>query len=130
MEGILLKETEADDTGNFQHQLLIVREYITSDQLYDFHKTAFCVQKSHDLISQVNKVFVDVLLIPGRQITEVFTVTGEPVDCREMAGIGKGFIQSPETADKTFGIHGYRLGEISTLRGNGADNGYASFCSI
>ena len=47
-----------------------------------------------------------------------------------MTGIGKSLVQSPETADKTFGILCDRLGEITALRGNCTDNGYGTFCSV
>ena len=32
MEGILLKESESDDTGNLQRQFLIIRKNVASNQ--------------------------------------------------------------------------------------------------
>ena len=47
VEGILLQESQADDTGNFQNQFLIIGQYVTSDQFYDFHQGTFTVQDCH-----------------------------------------------------------------------------------
>lgn len=38
VECVLLKESQADDSGDFQNQLLIVRRYVASDQLDDFRR--------------------------------------------------------------------------------------------
>ena len=46
-----------------------------------------------------------------------------------MTGVSQRFIQSPEAADETFGVHGNRLGEVTTLRRYGSDDGYASLCA-
>ena len=43
MECVLLKESQTDDSGNFQNQFLIVRQHIASDQLDDFQKTALLI---------------------------------------------------------------------------------------
>ena len=42
--------------------------------------------------------------VPRSQIKQIFTVTCQPVDRREMSGVSKALIQSPETADETFCI--------------------------
>ena len=47
-----------------------------------------------------------------------------------MSCISQRLVQSPEAADKTFGIHRDRFGEITALRGYSSDNGYASFGSV
>jgi hypothetical protein len=70
------------------------------------------------------------LSVPGSQVLQIFAITGQPLDSREMAGIGKGLVQSPEAADKSFRILCNRLGEITTLRGNCTDNGYGTLCSV
>ena len=51
MEGILLKESESDDTGNLQRQFLIIRKNVASNQFYDLHQRTFLVEDRHDLIS-------------------------------------------------------------------------------
>ena len=130
MERILLQEAQTNHTGNLKSQLLIIRKHIAADQFYDLHKTALLVQDRHDLVSVVHETLVHVGLVPGCQIVQVLTVTGQPLDSREMTGISQGFIQSPEAADETFGILGNGLGEIASLRGYGSDDGNASFCSV
>ena len=57
------------------------------------------------------------------QISQIFAVAGEPVDSREMSGIGQGFIKTPEAAHKTLGILGHRLGEVTALGRYGSDDG-------
>ena len=46
-----------------------------------------------------------------------------------MTGVSQRFVQSPEAADETFGVHGNRLGEVTTLRRYSSDDGYASLCA-
>ena len=43
MESILLQEAQTDDSRDLQSQLLIIRQYIASDQLYDLHQAALLV---------------------------------------------------------------------------------------
>ena len=68
MECVLLKESQADDSGDFQNQLLIVRQYVASDQLDDFQKTALLIQKCHQAVSIVHEFRRYIVLIPGRQV--------------------------------------------------------------
>ncbi len=68
--------------------------------------------------------------VPGSQVFQIFTVAGQPVDGREMSGIGKALIQSPEAADETFGVLCDRFGEVTALWGNCSDNGDRTFCSV
>ena len=70
------------------------------------------------------------LSVPGSQILQIFAVTGQPLDRREVTGIGEGLVQSPEAADKTLGILSDRFGEVTALRGNRTDNGDGTFCSV
>ena len=39
-----------------------------------------------------------------------------------MSGISQALVQTPEAADKTLGVLGYRLGEVSALGRYGADD--------
>ena len=41
MESVLLKETETDNLGDLENELLVIRENIGSDQFYDLHQAAF-----------------------------------------------------------------------------------------
>ena len=118
VKSVLLQEAQTDDSGDLQRQLLIIRKNIASDQLDDLHKRAFLVEDSHDLVSVINEFRGNMLSVPGSQVLQIFAVAGQPLDGREVTGIGKSLVQSPETADKTFGILCDRLGEITTLRGN------------
>ena len=43
MECVLLKESEADDAGDLQYKLLVVRKYVASDQFDDLKKAALLV---------------------------------------------------------------------------------------
>ena len=54
----------------------------------------------------------------------------DSLDGREVTGIGKSLVQSPETADETLCILCNRLREITALRGNRTDNGNGTFCTI
>ena len=62
--------------------------------------------------------------VPGRQIVYILRIAGQPVDCREMSGVGQGFVQPPETPHETLGIHGHRFREVAALRGHRADDGH------
>jgi len=41
MECVLLQESKPDHTCDLKHQLLVIWEHITSDQLYDLIQTIF-----------------------------------------------------------------------------------------
>ena len=68
--------------------------------------------------------------IPAGQIGQVFTVTGQPADGREMPLMGQRLIQPPEAADKTLCILRYRFGEVAALGGYRTDNGNASLRAV
>ena len=68
--------------------------------------------------------------VPWGQIFQIFTVTGKPVDSREVSGIRQRFVQSPETTYETFGVLCNGFGEVTTLWGNCTDNRNRTFCSI
>ena len=130
MEGVLLKEAQADDSGDFQRQLLVVRKDVVSDQLHDLHQAALLVQNGNQLVSVVDEIRTHVVRVPACQIGQILAVAGKPVDGREVSGIGQVLVQSPEAADETLGVLGNGLGEVAALRGNGADDGNASLISV
>ena len=130
MERILLKESQADHTGNLKGQLLIIGKYIAADQLDDLHQAALLVKDCHDLVSVIHKALVHILLIPGSQVCQVLTVAGQPLDRREMSRIGERFVQAPEAAHETLGILGDRFGEVAALGRYGANDRHASFRSV
>ena len=104
VEGVLLEEAQTDDSGNFQCQFLVIRKNVASNQLDDLHQGALLIQDCHELISVCYKFRGNMLSVPWSQVFQIFTVAGEPVNSREVTGIGKGFVQSPEAADETFGV--------------------------
>ena len=118
---ILLQESQTDHTGNLQNKLLIIRKDIASDQLDDLKQAAFLIQKGHQAVAVIHKFWRHVILIPVAQIIQILAVTGQPVDCREMSGIRKTFVKSPEAAHKTFGVLRYRFGKIASLRRDRSD---------
>lgn len=130
MESVLLKETETDNLGDLEDELLVIRENIGSDQFYDLHQAAFLIQDRDELVTVIDKVFIHMLRVPGRKIREVFRVAGQPLDRREVSRVGEVLIKSPEAADETLGILCDRLGEIAALRGYGSDDGYGTFRSV
>ena len=130
MECVLLQKAQTDNSGNFQSQLLIIRQNVAADQLYDLHQTAFLVQDRYHLISVINKIRAYIICIPARQIGQVFAVAGQPVDRREMTGICQVFIQPPEAADETFRILGNGFRKIAALRRYRTDDRNTSFSSV
>ena len=64
MECILLKKTEADHAGNLQHQLLVIRQDVASDQFYDLQQTALLVEEGHQAVAVVHKLRRHIILIP------------------------------------------------------------------
>ena len=96
MESVLLKETETDNLGDLENELLVIRENIGSDQFYDLHQAAFLIQDRDELVTVIDKVFIHMLRVPGRKIREVFRVTGQPLDRREVTGIGEGLVTGSE----------------------------------
>ena len=104
MKSVLLEEAQTDDSGNFQRQFLVIRKNVASDQLDDLHQGALLIQDCHELIPVCYKFRGNMFSVPWSQVFQIFTVAGEPVDSREVTGIGKGFVQSPEAADETFGV--------------------------
>ena len=104
MESVLLKETETDNLGDLENELLVIRENIGSDQFYDLHQAAFLIQDRDELVTVIDKVFIHMLRVPGRKIREVFRVAGQPLDRREVSRVGEVLIKSPEAADETFGV--------------------------
>ena len=115
MEGILLQKAQTDHSGNLQDQLLIIRQNIRTNQLYNLHQAALLCQKSHETVAVIYKLLVYVVHIPGGQIIYILGIAGKPMDRRKMPCIGKTLIQSPEAAHKTLGVLGHRLGEIAAL---------------
>ena len=130
MEGVLLQEAEADDPGDLERQLLVVRKDVVSDQLDDLHQAAFLVQDGHQLIPVVDEIRPHIVRVPACQVRQVFAVAAHPVDGGEVSGIGQVLVQSPEAAHKTLGVLGDGLGKIASLGGYGADNGDASLVSV
>jgi len=104
VKSVLLEEAQTDDSGNFQRQFLVIRKNVASDQLDNLHQGALLIQDCHELIPVCYKFRGNMFSVPWSQVFQIFTVAGEPVDCREVTGIGKGFVQSPEAADETFGV--------------------------
>ena len=130
MECILLQETQTDNLCDFKHQLLVVRQYVSSNQLHNFHQAALLYQKRHQTVSVVHKPLIHIVHVPGGQVVYIFRIAGKPMDGREVPGVSQGFIQSPEAAHESLGIHGHRLGEIASLRRHCADDGHGAFGSI
>ena len=130
MKSVLLKESETDHSGNLKCQFLVIRKNIASDKLNDLHERTFLVEDSHDLVSVINEFRGNMLSVPWSQVFQIFAVAGKPLDRREVTGIGKCLVQSPEAADKSFRILCNRFGEVTTLRGNCTDNRYGTFCSV
>src|SRR5699024_6210849 len=130
VESVLLQEAQADDAGDFQRQFLIIGQYVASDQLDDFHQGTFLIEEGHDLVSKIHKIFIDVVFVPGRQVVQILAVAGQPVDGREVSGVCQRLVQSPETADIPFGVHGNRFREVAALGRYGADDGDGSFRTV
>ena len=49
-------EAYADDPCGLYYKLLVVGQYVRADELYDFHKRAFFLQKRADTVSVLDKV--------------------------------------------------------------------------
>ena len=124
MERILLQISYPDDLADFNDQLLILRQYITTDQLHDFHQLRFLCQQTHDFLTAAQETHIHILIVPFRQIRHIFGIAFRPVNGKIVTCIGQLLIQRPEAADKTLRILGNRLREIRTLRGYGTDDGY------
>lgn len=110
---------------DFDDQLLVVGKDIGADELDDLHQAALLLKELGDLAAAGEKIVPDVLGIPGGEVAEIFAVALGPVDGRIMAGIGQGFVQSPETAGEALGVLGDRFGKVAPLGRDGADDGDA-----
>lgn len=123
----MLKEIFSDDLGDFQSQLLIFGERISSDQLYDFVKFTFFLEDLLHLLSQVRVVRVEVLIEVG---VELFIVVGGrdgPVDGGEVLSLGELLLKSPEDLDDGKGGGRDWISEVSSWWGYGSDDRDGTF---
>lgn len=123
----MLKEIFSDDLGDFQSQLLVFGERISSDQLHDFVKFTFFLENFLHLLSQVRVVRVEVLIEVG---IELFIVVGGrdgPVDGREVLSLGELLLKSPEDLDDGKGGGRDWISEISSWWGYGSDDSDGTF---
>ena len=88
------------------------------------------MQNRPDFLTQRVEFPVDVLVVPARQVIQIFGIAVVPVDCRIVTGIRQRLIQRPETAHKPLGILGDRLREVRALRRNRADNRDGTLSSV
>ena len=100
VKSVLLQEAQTDNPGDLQRQLLVIRKNIASDQLDDLHKRAFLVEDSHDLVSVINEFRGNMLSVPGSQVLQIFAVAGQPLDRREVTGIGEGSYPVPRSSGR------------------------------
>ena len=130
MERVLLQEAEADDTRDLKRQLLVIRQYVGTDQLDRLIQLVLCVQDRDDLCSVGNELRIDMLLIPRTHIPDILGVRLHPVDGRIMACISERLVESPEAAHETLRVHSNRLGEITALRRDSADDRYGALQAV
>ena len=68
VESVLLQESQTDDPGDFQNQLLVIGQDVASDQFDDLHQGAFLVEQCHHPVAVVHKFRGNLFLIPGGQV--------------------------------------------------------------
>ncbi len=74
VEGILLQKSLAENLGRFDHQLLIVRKDVGTDELDNLHQLGFLMQKPHDTPAQIVEIFSEILLIPGDHVVVILGI--------------------------------------------------------
>ena len=121
MEGILVQIVLTDGTRRLHDQAVRQTQCIHTHQTYDFLELRFLLQKAHGFASQVIPVVLGCLAERLGQAVGVQRITVQPVDGREMSSVGQRGIQSPEHLDDSKRTLGYRLGDVSTRRGNRPD---------
>ena len=117
MKRILMQKVFADRAGGFQLQAISGGQRIHTNQFYDFVQLRFLLQKAHQLLFQFRPVFMDVAVKPLGGAVGVQRIAGQPVDGREVAGVGQRRIQAPEYLYNAQGCLGDRFGDIAARGG-------------
>ena len=121
-ESILLQELVFDDVGDFQSQLLIFREGVSTDQLHDFVKFDFFLQNFFDSLSKGWELLIKLVEI-GFKLLFVTGCGDSPVDWREMLLLSKFFVQPPEDLYDGEGGSSDWISEVTTRRTDSTDDG-------
>ena len=102
--------------------LLIFRERILTDELDDFGELIFSLEDLTQLLTESHELGLDA----GVMLREGVVVVGErdvPVDGGEMLTLSELLVETPENGDDGEGGRGDGIGEITTGRRDGTDNG-------
>ena len=113
VERVLVQEVFADGAGAFQGDTVLEAQGVHAYQTYDFVQFRFFLEDGHHLGDHAGPVggYGAVVVVP--QAVAVQGVALQPVDGREMTGIGQGCRQAPEYLDDTQRSLGYRFGNIA-----------------
>ena len=81
--------SQPDHSGDLQDQLLVIRQHIGADELYDLHQLRLLLEQVGHLVAAGDELRPHVLVVPEPEIVGVLRVGGQPVDGGEVAGIGQ-----------------------------------------
>lgn len=121
-ESVLLEELFLDEIGDLERSLLVLTERILTNELHNFDEIVLELQDGLNSLLIVHEVLVDTVE-EFREDLIVGTMGNVPVDGREMLSLGELLIETPEDLDNFEGSRSDGIGEITTGRGHGTDNG-------
>lgn len=122
---VLLQEIVLEQLGHFEGDLVGFGQGRLTDQLHDFGQIFFLLQDLLDLGTQRHKL-LEVLVIEVVQGAHVLTVGNQPVDRGEVLTLGQLLVQTPEHLHDTEGGGCDGIGEVTTGRRYGTDDGHGA----
>ena len=124
-ESVLREEILTDELGNLHDDLLILGKGLLTDELDNLGEVVLLLEDGTALVTEVGVTGVHVVE-EGLKNVHVLGVGNEPVDGREMLTLGKLLVKTPEHLHN--GQSGGRngIGEITTGRRDGTDNGHGT----
>ena len=129
VEGVLLQQTDTDDSRGLDDELLVIGKHIGADQLDDLHQGVFLLKQRAGTVAVFDKLLSEVLLEPRVEVVEVLAVAVNPVDRGIVSCIGERLIERPEYAGEALGVLGDRLGKVRALRRYRADQADAALAA-
>jgi hypothetical protein len=71
---VLLQEADANNPRDFYGKLLVVGEYVRTDQTDNLHQAVLLNENGQHFFTKLHKILADILLVPVRKVADVFRV--------------------------------------------------------
>ena len=124
-ESVLGKEILADEFSNLHDDLLILGKGLLTDELDNLGEVILLLEDGTALVTEVGVTGVHVVE-EGLEDVHVLGVGDEPVDGGEVLTLGKFFVKTPEHLNNGQSGGRNRIGEITTGRRDGTDDGHGT----